>query len=662
MNNKLDEYYSNIDIPDNIDEAIKCGITKANKKRHLKKIYLKAAASAASIALIIFIFAIKIDNTVTISKNEQVLKTSLPVIGSVDNLNKLIEIEIEKQNNIDYSNNNVPKTNSKAINNDSKKETASESQATDYSSTNIQVQGVDEDDTVKTDGKYTYSTNQNKINIVEAVPAESMKNINTITIDDKNCQISGIYLNKNYLIAISYISSGIIDGTFKSPNTKGTAKIIDTINRNVETKLTVFDINNIQSIKKIREINFSGSYVTSRIISSKLYLVTNKYINYDYNHKTILNSDLPYYRDSKNNNSAVSIDLSKTHYIPDITVPSFMCIGLLDINNLDKGINFSAFLSSSGCIYASKNNLYIANNYYRDFINKSTNYKTSSKIFKFSLNENNVEYAGEAEIPGTILNQFSMDENNGYLRVTSSESNLTNSNSQTNNIFVLDKNMNLVGKLNNLEPGERIYSTRFIGDKAYVVTYKNTDPLLVIDLKNPSSPTVLGELKIPGFSTYLQSYDDTHLIGIGMNTNEENNRVKTDGIKLSLFDISNLSSPKELSSIKVDLNYSNSEALYDYKAFLFSKSKKIIAFPVMGSTIEGSQFNGAYVYNIDLNSGITLKGKITHANMDNNDASYIPQINRIIYINDDLYTFSQTEIKANKISDLSESGTVKLAN
>lgn len=669
MKNKLENYFDSIEIPDNLNDAINSGIKEGKRKKFKRKLYIRNIAAAASFLLIISTFAVykhyyKPIQYSSVNNSAKIYKTSLPVVGSSENLSKILR---SNQNKTYNTGSNVNRNSEASDSNENVANSTEKAPA--YSNTNIQVQGVDEDDTVKTDGKYIYYANENEVDIVQAAPY--MKLINSITIDNniiaingQSNEIRGLYLTNNYLTVISSPFSII------SKTAAETSKAVDINNVNLETKITIFDIKNKTNIKKLREISFSGSYLTSRLINSKLYLITNKFMNYDYKDSSIINNSLPYYKDSTKNNSVNTINLKKTPYLPDTADFNFICIGVIDISSLNKEVNFYSFLGSSSCIYTSKNSFYIANtslgSSYGIIDDRTSSFASingKTQIYKFDFTGDTVNFAGEGEISGSILNQFSMDENNGFLRVTSSQINTTNS-SQTNNIFVLDKNMSVIGKINNIEPRERIYATRFINDKAFVVTFKNTDPLLVIDLKNPAAPKILGKLTIPGFSTYLQPYDETHLIGIGNSTTENNDLIKPSGIKLSLFDITNLSSPKLISTIETDSDYySNSEALYNHKAFLFSKSKNFIAFPVEASSNKNaSYFMGAYIYNIDLNKGLSLKGKISHTPLETeNMNNYYPnlKINKIIYINDILYTFSQTEIKANKISDLSEIETLK---
>ena len=232
-----------------------------------------------------------------------------------------------------------------------------------------------------------------------------------------------------------------------------------------------------------------------------------------------------------------------------------------------------------------------------------------------------------------------------------------------------------------------MYSTRFIGNKAYMVTYKNTDPLYVIDLSNPSNPEVLGKLKIPGYSTYLHPYDETHLIGIGMQTEEKvyrdsQGRVTSTfavitGMKMALFDVSDVNNPKQMSQTIIGDRRTTSAILTNHKALLFSKEKGIIAIPVntyptdfeidsnttdINSMVKayssyGKKYTkeGYFVYNINLEDGINLKGIINH---DKTSAyNYYYSSSRLIrgmWIENNLFTVSEDMIKVNNLDDLNQ--------
>jgi len=367
-------------------------------------------------------------------------------------------------------------------------------------------------------------------------------------------------------------------------------------------------------------------------------------------------------------------------------------------------------------------------------------------IQKIVIDNGNIEYKTSGEVPGNTLNQFSMDESNGYFRIATTTSGNggfvsmgggvvraqtaiaevttsgaavsarsstpqslgsegssnaskgitweeqqriskvepaetvaekravqpVQSNGPLNHVYVLDSDLKIVGKLEDLASGERIYSVRFLGDKAYMVTFRQIDPLFVIDLSNPEDPKVLGYLKIPGVSDYLHPYDENHVIGLGRDATEEG---RITGMKLSLFDVSDFANPKEVSKYIIGDRGTSSDALYDHKAFLFSKDKSLLVIPVSEYTTtpvtgkpewewQGKYWQGAYVFNVNLADGITLKGKITHVNDTSKETpnyyDYNAQIRRSLYMGDVLYTVSPKMIKMNALDTLNEINQVEL--
>lgn len=205
-------------------------------------------------------------------------------------------------------------------------------------------------------------------------------------------------------------------------------------------------------------------------------------------------------------------------------------------------------------------------------------------------------------------------------------------------MYILNDKLEEVGKVAGFAQEERIYAVRYFEEKAYVVTFKETDPLFVIDLSDASNPQILGELKLPGYSTYLHPYDETHIIGFGY----EN----TVGLKMVMFDVSDLSNPQVLFDTKVGNNkYTYSELLYNHKALLFSKEKSIMAFPLYSS--EGRQsYSRAAVYEIEMEKGFLLRGEI--GNVTN---EYKKQVERIVIVNDVFYTLSKGLVKAANIDN-----------
>jgi uncharacterized secreted protein with C-terminal beta-propeller domain len=259
-----------------------------------------------------------------------------------------------------------------------------------------------------------------------------------------------------------------------------------------------------------------------------------------------------------------------------------------------------------------------------------------------------------------------MDENNGYFRIATTRSQSWSQLESTtkdsyNNVYVLDDQLKTVGALENLAPGEQVYAARFMGDRAYLVTYKQTDPLFAIDLKTPTAPRVLGELKIPGYSTYLHPYTENLLLGFGRDTDVSVSGVVTNkGLKLGLFDVSDPSNPKELDSFTTGDQYSDSIALTDHKAFLASSAKNLVAIPLTlksGQYGEKIDFSGALVFGVT-DAKIKLRGRIDHSDGGNytkqdywGGVGYFDNsVKRSLYIGDALYTFSNKYLKINSLN------------
>ena len=325
-------------------------------------------------------------------------------------------------------------------------------------------------------------------------------------------------------------------------------------------------------------------------------------------------------------------------------------------------------------------------------------------IHKIAIDKDVLKYQTVGEATGAVLNQFSMDESGDYFRIATTKNRSWsqfagdgNQQESYSNIYVLDKDLKVVGRVENLAPGERIYSVRFIQDRAYLVTFKQTDPLFAIDLKDPKNPKVLGKLKIPGFSNYLHPYDDTTIIGIGKDTEELSTtlppielggisdeevrriapppRVVTKGIKISLFDVSDVANPKESAKYVLGDLRSDSIALHDHKAFLFSRDKNLLVIPAQiyeNYENKATNFNGAAVFHIEKDK-IELKGKIDHMDGDLGDqidlgdesnwygyGYYGSSVLRSLYIKEILYTMSNKFIKANKLDDLSDVKKIEL--
>lgn len=297
-----------------------------------------------------------------------------------------------------------------------------------------------------------------------------------------------------------------------------------------------------------------------------------------------------------------------------------------------------------------------------------------TSVYRVSIDNGKLAFQAKGGVPGNVLNQYSMDEYKGYFRLATTSWKDTTQNS----VYVMNMDLNTVGslQLQNAEVRETIQSARFIGDKAYIVTFQQKDPFFVLDMSEPAAPKMAGKLEIPGFSSYLHPYDENHIIGLGM----ENSSVK-----LSLFDVTNVNSPTEVAKYIVKGDYSYSEAQYDPKAFLFDLSRQLLVIPVQVTTygvVSGGTapptspsdrattiaqvgyWQGAYVFTLAVTEGFQLQGGITHQSSASNSTYYYGDynlnVNRALYIGNTLYTVSNAKMKLNSLTDLSPIAEVNL--
>ncbi|MGV8086557.1 MAG: beta-propeller domain-containing protein [Candidatus Woesearchaeota archaeon] len=294
--------------------------------------------------------------------------------------------------------------------------------------------------------------------------------------------------------------------------------------------------------------------------------------------------------------------------------------------------------------------------------------QSKTTIHRFSINEGNIDYQAKGEVEGRLLNQFSLDEYENNLRVATTTDIWLNrgGRQQYNNVFVLNENLETIGKLKNLAENETIYSTRFMGDKLYMVTFRQIDPFFVIDLSDANSPKVLGYLKIPGYSSYLHPIANDMVIGVGKQTGESQwGGVVTKGVKISLFDVSDFSNPKEIDSYEIGLEGTDSPILHDHKAFMYIPDRNLLVIPVteVAERIKSGTYNyrttlwnGAYVFDVS-ETGFELFGKVKHSSSETQYYSWFntATVTRSLYIGDSLYTISTQFVKANDLDNDLES-------
>jgi inhibitor of cysteine peptidase len=549
-----------------------------------------------------------------------------------------------------------------------------------YSTTNIQVAGVDEADTVKTDGRYIYiatstqnsgyfygyssqSNNENAVYIVNADP-QNAKVVSKIALDNST-EPAGLFLsqdsNKLVVLASKYQTY--------SYGAEVSRPLLAPYHSDVYTFINTYDVSNKASPVLTRNFTVSGSYFNSRMIGNYVYAVVSQPAIV-YNNVVTLPA---VYEDKNVYDASPSTiyyaDMNQSNYC---TFTSFYGLNILD--DTQQPTNLTVTMGSASTMYVSPSNIYVT---YPTW----TNGGQYTSIYRVKINGLQLSFEAQGSVPGSVLNQYSMDEYNGNFRIA------TNwySESQISNVYVLNSNLTIIGKLEGLAQNENLHSVRFMGDKCYLVTFKKTDPLFVIDLSQPENPKVLGELKIPGYSDYLHPYDETHLIGLGKEAveAEQGDFAWYQGLKLALFDVSDVNNPVQLANYTIGDRGTDSAALTDPKAFLFDKEKGLLVIPVdlalvseankqQGSSAYGEMvWQGAYVFSLTL-EGFTLKGTVTHlsATLLNNQGQLTNSVDywstqndwitRSLYIGNTLYTISNAEVKLNNLTDMTQIAEINL--
>ena len=605
-----------------------------------------------------------------------------------------------------------------------------ESGGTDYSTTNVQVQNVDEPDYLKNDSKYVYIVSQNTLSIIDAYPAEDAKLVLKIALDIESQYIQNMFLNEDRLVIF-----------YNGQSDEEIIPLFDFVPRRSYSSVThalIVDVSDKENPTILKDYSIDGHFRDARMIGDYAYFVTNSNVDYQYPRLPVIMED------------SVRIMTPEAFYFDNVEqFSNFNTLTAIDI--FGDTINSETFLMGyTGSFYVSENNFYLTyqknmpfgfyENSSRDrffdvivpllpksiqdeikviedaewesesakwnaiseLMQKSYNEmdkKSKEELFdkirdalneydrkiqedtrktiihKISIDEDKIEYVAKGTVPGRLLNQFSMDENGDRFRVATTNEIYTQYEGtiRSNAVYVLDEQLKIVGELEEIAPDESIFSTRFMGDRLYMVTFQQIDPFFVIDLSS-DTPKILGELKIPGFSNYLHPYDEEHVIGVGRDTKEmDNGRVQQLGIKIALFNVADVNNPKVADDVIIGDSSTQSEALHNHKAFFFDKTRNVLSIPISADiesleditsskmfAPEYNRWSGFYVFDLDKTEGFVPKGTITHSD---SDWRYYGMNNaRTFYIDDVLYTASQGYLKMNSFEELDEINSIKLEN
>ena len=496
----------------------------------------------------------------------------------------------------------------------------------EYSDTNVREEGVGEGDIVKTDGKNLYVVNGEKINIVGAGSTE-MELLAQIEPEEGSYP-SEVYAQDGYL-AVVYTKSEYSDGT----------NGYDGYYRDY-TCADVYDVSNPEEPEKIGGITQSGYFNTMRIRGGYVYLLSSFYAD-----TGAARGNQPAYIPEVQG-KLISTDCI---YMPQGRMGnSYTVISSFDLDDPEGHTDSKAVFGNTGICYVSTENIYITESIYG--VSDSDVNQTS--IRKVSYGEGILEGAGQTKLSGVLNDSFSIDEYDGYLRlvttVTKTEGQtrgivplLAPEPSESNSLYVLDENLKIVGEIRDLAEGESVYSARFMGKTGYFVTFRQVDPLFSVDLSDPAAPKILGELKIPGFSEYLHPYGDGLLLGIGMDVDESG--VTTEGVKLSMFDISDPSDVREVQKYVIEDMYGTD--VYDYRSVFADVEKNLFGFTAYGS---GQKY---YIFSYDENKGFRQEFERTLGGYGST---------RGLYIGDRFYLVSGNTIEAYALDGFEKVGDLVL--
>ena len=585
----------------------------------------------------------------------------------------------------------------------------------DYSQTNVQVAGVDEPDFVKNDARYIYVISGSTLAIVDAYPAASASVISKTELEDTPREI---FINGDRLVLLK-TGSAEVSGTGDQPVPASAEKMAMMPPRYPYyrsapvTHAVFYDISDRAHPKVFKDYTIDGDYVNARMIGDIVYLLSRESV-YPYddriivpavreNAKIVATPDVYYFDNPEQQydfTTVTSYDArngatkdAKTYLVGSGNIiyvsPDAMYVSYQTYHNIYRpmwgipqpaiDVVQSSVGSATGIARVSSpstvedfNTMSEADKQAaiaemksgeQEAIRKREIDQSTTMIHKIGINNGAITYLAKGEVVGYLKNQFAMDEYYGNLRVATTSDVWTNRGQyEYNNVFVLDGAMKTTGSLTHIAEQEKIYSTRFIGDRLYMVTFKRIDPFFVIDLSTPSSPKILGKLKIPGYSDYLHPYDKNHIIGVGKETaTNEWGGVSTQGLKLALFDVADVEHPKQIDKVEIGDSGTDSAALTDHRAFLFDKNKNLLVIPArvvktidMPEKYSGDQqriWYGAYVFGVTPETGFVLKGTVEHSTSGGYAWYGSPyEVKRSLYIGDTLYTLSQKQILANSLS------------
>jgi hypothetical protein len=568
----------------------------------------------------------------------------------------------------------------------------------DFTTTNVQEAGVDEIDLVKTDGLYLYIAQDRALQIVRSWPVPDAELLSTVELSG---WIQGLFLKGDQVVV------------FHSRDWDDDLPY--------GTRISVFDVSDRSAPALTRTIDLEGWLADGRLIDGDVYFVVNHYLDIPREAWALLDGglDLPEIDGSRSGSAGFDAyvdrqrakarailrpeverviagmdlagflpswrdargadpgEVTLMHACSDIYRPTGIGRhGALSVVNLDLEdgtLTATGLLSNGWQLYASRDSLYVS---------QSSHWwwgwgarAPETHIHKFALSATaEPRYVASGAVAGYAYDQFAFSEHAGHLRVATSEVDWwwgwdDGEARPGNNVFVLRDDaagaLQVVGSVRDIAPGERIFATRYLGDRAYMVTFELVDPLFTLDLSDPTDPRVVGELKIPGFSSYLHPLAEGHLLAVGMDGDDEG-RIR--GLAFSVFDVRDPADPKRARYLTVgDSEWSWSEALWDHHAFTYHRDVLSVPMYEWRSTGEGSWFSGVISVRATT-AELTTIGRVDHRDLVRDseclwarwydydeavcDGDYwYASVRRTVYIEDNLFSLSNYGVKVTDLND-----------
>jgi len=551
---------------------------------------------------------------------------------------------------------------------------SSASSSPSFTGTNVQVQGVDEPDIVKTDGAHLFvaspGSSQSAVSIIQAYPPTSQAVLSTLTLSG---QVQGIEIAQGRLMVID---QGYSNGT-------------------TNIGLFLYNTTDLSSPKIMENVTVAGAYVAARMADGYLYAIVQQ-PSYSFSSQGNATGVLPY---MVVNGQTVSIPPSSIFYTQNSSqIGDYTMVVSVSMNTGFEA-TVSVLTGPSSTVYVSTSNIYVVYSDYRLFANvdgipgnvfngglpitsPSVQQDQNSTIFRASYSSGAVVVEAVGSVPGTVLNQFSMDEYNSYFRVATSRiATIDGNGTESDDVYVLNHNMSQVSALRNIAPGENLYAVRFAGDMGYVVTFVQVDPLFAISFADITHPVILSALKVNGYSDYLQPlFNNSYLLGVGKNTvaSSQGDFAYYLGLKLSLFHVLPNGSSSDTQDYLIGDRGTDSPVLTNHLALTYDPANNITVIPVLLAQVPANQqstgtsqgpppfgnpvWQGAYVFRVN-STGLTLLGRVSQYPAGQNfgdSPNGNLQIERSVIIGNYLYTISQSEVMVSNLGSLTTVATISL--